>query len=1538
MTTQGFRSFPGGPGGPNDPRSQRRRPTQIDLAFEDLAERLRNPTVQDMIDSLPVAARPRPGSRADRTLRERLWQASPQGMKARADAYRNDANQLRDLRITTARDPTKYYDFDQTLAETRIDILERKARYLEAQKEPPNLLRSLQERFTEPGAAVLVEGFQKLQFGSPGEIEKRTEALRDQGYGFIESRRMAYLASDLPWGVKGLAESLADPTILLPGIGYGGAILRLSALASKASKQAVAAGLRAPQALFDAVEQSATSFLRRPRAPGSPPPPRVRGAAFDLESIQSIDQAIRKTREAIRHGDQLGVVTDAFDDTLEHLYKIREGLVEEGLGERRYSALLEARQQLDDAEALLEGAVEARGRQARFGTQAGDEVLVAASLRLTVRTSLTAARVKARADARHLRSIVAELEEQATRGFKATDQLPPPGPERYAPDQIGQTQAGFGIGETPPQGTLFGERPVSGQVDDLVDTGRLAAQQERRVAIGRGQQELAGTPVPTTPTRAATPATPISPGVEKLPSTVTENAVNEAIASLRVGPGMQQKALLFQTRGEAVSNVAERITGLRTTSRQVRFPRVNDAPTGRLVPSSHIPDTRTASAALDAEAFGAVVDSPMDVAASRMLRDQSFEQFVDDMKAIPAGAKQPVIPGLGAPARKSYPVAKAFDEAPVRKLGWFDATITDPTRLLQKVDEGVFNGAFQKYILHPTHRMYLASLKWGDSHVLDVKDLFERSGMASGREATRMRRVTTRVAEMVNSEAANIRPASQLLKDSGVEAALKGFTPDEQIRILEVARDARRWYDQMWTDLNAVRSARGQRQIPYRENYVQWVQEQNTWNRFGFAKDSGVDLADTPDFIHPQKAFNARELRREAGDIRPGDLETDLRKLMVEYTESARRDIFHTEIIRNGRAHTRSLRLRDPSGGFNTTADVIDNWLSEAFAGTKPVADKAFERVVTPQGARAVYGIRRNLTRAVFPINWTWNLAVQTSSIVPTFSKYGVRNTIRGLDYLLNPAARQWTRDNAYAAIIKARRGGKVAAQDLSGVGERTLRLENNMMETVLDVANFLTNSIEDALTGISTRAAFHDGRRRLGLNGRALTEFASEGGSKTQSMYNIVDKPGALRSQAVQSIAPFQTFVFDMLSNVREMGVLTRKGATGISETIAANSATGKGLLRNRIKQSMTFIAGMYAVNMAGDAFVNRKPWELSSFVPFYAMLTGAMSPLDQGGLATLPGQYASEFTRAMRDVWQTGEWERLRRWTIRYHVPGGIQVNRMTDGLLAVSRGEVRDRKGDALFEVAPDEWMTAMIKGVYTTEEGREFIQDLRDKEGHLAEWLGPIAEVLEGRKPVSGPLDQVQTLIGEMVMDDEGNEAIAAPQDYAKKLREIREQVGKRRISKETPELGQRFLADEKLWLKFEEEIPTEDRDQFLEDNPAVDAAMFFWGWRNRASLHSQEAVNLVAELMDQFDVPEQSLETFERERVLRPYYDVGGNFVGTKAMRERFVREKRLELRRRSPAIDAMLIRTGIATKPVTGLGLVAQATREREDREGREAA
>jgi len=684
------------------------------------------------------------------------------------------------------------------------------------------------------------------------------------------------------------------------------------------------------------------------------------------------------------------------------------------------------------------------------------------------------------------------------------------------------------------------------------------------------------------------------------------------------------------------------------------------------------------------EFYDAVPNSPTDIAATAYLRSGKIADYIRQMP-------------------QNFEVAEGFGAEALQDIGRVSAKLADPTRVIQAIDFGVFGRALQRGLMWPTRRTTLAANNWGDVTKVDYRKMLDRYGIRSN-NPVRTRQRLDAAGDVLEEIGTNELNVSTDVLNQNLDHLLKDFSRAERISIIGVAKETRIFFDNLLRIQNAARGRRGQVLIDRIQNYRPWIRQNNVFSRVGLSELPAKEITDSPlppDFIQPNTAPNPRAKTRRGG-LEGYEKIRNIERLALDYVESARKDIFYTNIIQNGKAHIKAIRNR----GLENSAEAIEEWIMEAYAGKLPAISRAARGFPGERTVGAGFALRRALTRAVFPLNWTWNFFVQTSSIGLTIKNHGAVSTTQGLDFLFRPSARKWTTDNAYSAIIKRRGAGKMSLQDVGpGIGS-TDAAQRSALDTVEGYANFLTNIVEDNLTGVSVRAAFHDGRRR-GLTGRALTEFASEGGSKTQSMYNLEDVPGLLRAKEVGTLVPFQTFAFEIMNTVREAGVigLGRIGARAQQRRVD----------RTLISLAQWFGA-MFAFNVVGEKLNGRQPWQLSSFIPFFSVMMIGTDPTNTWNLP-MPAKWSADLIKGIQDVTARGSWIRLRSWAIKYHMLGGTQIDRTLKGIEAVADGEVTDRREQHLFGVGEDKLdiFKAVTQGVYSTSEGQEYIDKLNESKG-------------------------------------------------------------------------------------------------------------------------------------------------------------------------------------------------------------------------------
>ena len=321
--------------------------------------------------------------------------------------------------------------------------------------------------------------------------------------------------------------------------------------------------------------------------------------------------------------------------------------------------------------------------------------------------------------------------------------------------------------------------------------------------------------------------------------------------------------------------------------------------------------------------------------------------------------------------------------------------------------------------------------------------------------------------------------------------------------------------------------------------------------------------------------------------------------------------------------------------------------------------------------------------------------------------------------------------------------------------------------DRALEWASFLSIQIEKHLTRHAIRAAYLRGQK-LGYEGAELWQYASQGGARTQSMYNKADTVGALRSRELSAVIPFQTFAFEMFNTLAETNIpIFRKftGKLGAYESFGANTARGKATAYGRLKNLAIWFAGAVAINAIADRASNRKPWNASSFIPGWALLSGGVNGLGPGS-AILPAKFLYDVTKAAKASFTHGNHRGMASIGLRYFgLPGGTQIDKMWGGAEAVQEGVVRNLDRTTKFEVDapemigikfdiplvgevnvtdakinPEEFIKTYGQGIWSTNGGQEYLdQQLgRSREGQST--FGKIrAEVFESAGFEGLPLD-------------------------------------------------------------------------------------------------------------------------------------------------------------------------------------------------------
>lgn len=721
------------------------------------------------------------------------------------------------------------------------------------------------------------------------------------------------------------------------------------------------------------------------------------------------------------------------------------------------------------------------------------------------------------------------------------------------------------------------------------------------------------------------------------------------------------------------------------------------------------------------EFLKAVKGNPLDEAAQVILKGGPIEDYIKQMPnmgelrlsdipdlkkglALTGHKKRPAIRKSGFYATKEFSQGiKGYEDISKRSI-----QLADPTRGIQSIDQGHSDGIVSRNVLYPTRSTVLARNKWVVGEKQKLLKTIEDNSIDSGKK----RRTLGDLLNVLTT--ADVKEKG-IENNQNIKLLLSSYKQPQRLQLIQAARDMRLLLDDLLSSQNKARSVRKQEPIAMREAYLPWIRKTNIWNRLlGTTHDSSVkfmERPELPDFVRPEKKFNARELARWSMGNYPKI--RDGVRLLSDYIETAGADIFNTNIIQNNKIHSHVLKSR----GLENAAEFIDTWTAESYAGVKPRFSKWAAETFHPNIRRALFAVRRNLARAVFPLNFTWNVFIQTSSAGLTSTRYGVGNSFKGLKAFTDPALKQAIQQNAYSYILKTSRAGSPHLQDVGASLSKLKKLDVSTFERVEDYLNFMTTAVEEAATRHAVASAYYHGQK-LGLKGRALWEYASDGGAKTQSMYNFEDLPGLLRAKEVTAVAPFQTFAMEVFNTIRELnipGLRKLVGKTGAYETVSASSIGGKALLSKRLMTLARWAAAVTVTNAVVDKAIGRKPWEISSFVPFFGIIFG-----DFSFRGPIQNTYASEFKKGVRAALVYDNYAELRRWFLQYHTPAGVQLSRTIDGIEAVARGRMENVAGKKLFAIphTTGEKIKAISMGPYRTEAGKKYVRERAERRGPVS----------------------------------------------------------------------------------------------------------------------------------------------------------------------------------------------------------------------------
>lgn len=601
-----------------------------------------------------------------------------------------------------------------------------------------------------------------------------------------------------------------------------------------------------------------------------------------------------------------------------------------------------------------------------------------------------------------------------------------------------------------------------------------------------------------------------------------------------------------------------------------------------------------------------------------------------------------------------------------------------------------------KYITWRTEDINLMSMEWHGGKQQAIAEMGKNITRKEGEVALDvLKNISTKDVKLTTKE---------LMARPGIGTA--------DPKIVEFAVNARRYLDEVRSEVNYMRKQRGQSDIGYHEYYTPDILRGE--GLFGETIHWGKKPGDLkphqelPTFANPpDKPYNPHEMAKKFG-MEEFMVEKDIFNILDRYTNAMGKDIYATSIIQNNYAFAEFLKKK----GYPSAARGVRDYTAEGYAGVNPVIDRAIYDKMSPKHKRlfrkATAGFRLGLTRTVFPFNWLWAAKTQPTSLSLTVANYGFGRTLRGMwDFALSPELRKEVGKSYHYQVKRA--GSGRATRQAVGMGRTTqVATRKGFPQKAVDAYEFIGNIMIDlnerALTGTSIAAArrfYH----KEGFRGDALKKYASQGGGKTQSMYNLEARPGIIKGTAVKTSNPFQTFSFQMVNAIRE-NVL---GKTGIPPNTAWKRAAWAARFATMY---MTF-------NVMHHKMWGQETWSPYVFMPIVGpyVKMGMDAAFGKGTYQSTRGLPAPvgvglEFGKALGSYLKTGNVKKMRKWGVRYGtagfgISGGTQASRLVEGWIAIADEGVYDVRGRPMYDIVdPADQMMALFAGPGGTKTAREY----------------------------------------------------------------------------------------------------------------------------------------------------------------------------------------------------------------------------------------
>jgi len=552
-----------------------------------------------------------------------------------------------------------------------------------------------------------------------------------------------------------------------------------------------------------------------------------------------------------------------------------------------------------------------------------------------------------------------------------------------------------------------------------------------------------------------------------------------------------------------------------------------------------------------------------------------------------------------------------------------------------------------------------------------------------------------------------------------LKRAAKGGISDN---VMEVAqRDIRAQLDELRDEANIVRRELGKTEIGFVEDYGPLMQRQSFWNQM--RADPRTEITDNFDFVIPNAKKNPHAVPREGG---LDDVNIDAFETLGRYIDNISNDIFIAPQIEKLKAVREVLKGR----GLPGASRAIDSIIRQNIVGQPGPIDSLLGFRKGTKKSIALNKFVQARSAAALGGNIVWTVFVQPASLamltLPRLGGRGITGSFRAagslfgglVDFIGKSKVR--TRIKNRPVIASKTRGASVGMSGAGDLDKMAGKIQRGKIETYNDFINKLADANEYWLTGSSVSAGYREAEK-LGLKGRDADVFADWIGGATQSEYNRLGRPLFLNNQTVRAVFPFQTFAFEFYRYVKTL--LGAKGGLPLEKS-------------KRVNQIILLIAGAYLYNQYSEATTGRKLTTPGSAIPLVGGEVDRLVDQSKGALGFSTNQQrgfgrspVAPFEDVRRFIGASDAYvndnniqplrKELTRWGMGFsNMHGAATVGRFVDGMVANVKGAQLTKGGNFAFPVTGSDKWIAPILGPYSTQAGKQYLNERRKKEKQKA----------------------------------------------------------------------------------------------------------------------------------------------------------------------------------------------------------------------------